>query len=157
MFRQLRWVVAALLLAGVGIAFAGTRGVATEVAIGGDPAVVTPIAGAGHLHRIKLDADSAARIGLATGTVGQLPATRPKKGAAQSLSVVPIGAVLYDKDGATWVYAETAPLTFQRKPVTVVSADGNRVVLSSGPAVGSRVATVGAAELRGSEEGVPGE
>jgi len=155
MFRYNRWIIGALLIGGV-IFAASTRGVATEVAIGRDPAVVTPVAGAGNLHRITLNVDAASRIGLETDTVRELSSTPPKVGGVP-LTTVNFAAVLYDKNGATWVYAETAKLIFQRKPVTVVRVDGDRAVLSSGPTVGSAVATVGAAELRGSEDGVPGE
>jgi hypothetical protein len=155
MFRYDRWIVGALLFGGV-IAAASARGGATQPEIGRDPAVVTLVAGAGNLHRIKLDADAASRIGLETDTVRELTSTRPKNGGVP-LTTVDFAAVLYDKSGATWVYTKTGTLTFQRKAVTVIRVDGDRAVLSSGPAVGSAVATVGAAELRGSEDGVPGE
>lgn len=155
MFRHGRWIVGVLLMGGVILA-ASTRGVATQPEIGSDPAVVTSVAGAGNLHQIRLNADAASRIGLKTDTVRDLTSAGAKSGSVR-LTTVDFAAVLYDKDGATWVYSETGKLTFQRKAVTLIRVDGDRAVLSSGPAVGSAVATVGAAELRGSEDGVPGE
>ena len=86
----------------------------------------------------------------------KVPASAQKGGAGTQL-VVANAAVLYDQDGATWVYAETGPLTFRRVRVTISGTNGDLAILSSGPAVGTTVATVGAAELRGSEDGVPGE
>jgi hypothetical protein len=40
---------------------------------------------------------------------------------------------------------------FVRSPITVVTIEGNRAVLSAGPAAGTQVVTVGAAELLGTE------
>jgi len=64
---------------------------------------------------------------------------------------VPYSALLYDQQGATWVYATTAPLTFQRAPVEVATIDGDDVVLARGVAPGTQIATVGVAELYGTE------
>jgi hypothetical protein len=70
---------------------------------------------------------------------------------------VALGAVLYDKDGATWVYVRTAPLTFQRQQVVISRVAGDVAVLRSGPSAGTAVANIGVAELRGAEDGVSGE
>jgi hypothetical protein len=152
MFR-IRWSVAVVLVCAVGLTGC-SKTVATTSEIGGDPAVVTPIHGAGDLHRIQLTADAAHRIGLQTSTVreGKFGQT----GSTRELAVA-ISAVLYDHAGATWVYGRTAPLTFQRMPVIISRVAGDDYVLKSGPAAGTAVATVGVAELRGSEDGVPGE
>jgi hypothetical protein len=122
-----------------------------EAEIGGDAASVVAVEGPGHLHRIKLSSDAAQRIGLETAVVRLLPPLgRPRM-------AVPMAAVLYDQNGATWVYAQVAPLTFQRARVVLTAVGGNFAILRSGPPAGTAVATVGAAELRGSEDGVPGE
>jgi hypothetical protein len=127
---------------------------AGEAEIGGDAASVVALDGPGHRHRISLSVDAAQRIGLETEPVRVLPArarTAPRL-------AVPLAAVLYDPDGATWVYAQTAPRTFERARVVVIAVVNNALaVLQSGPSAGTEVATVGAAELRGSEDGVPGE
>lgn len=68
--------------------------------------------------------------------------------------VVPYGAVIYDLKGDTWVYTTTAPLTFVREKVTVDFIEGDLAVLSQGPAAGTQIAAVGAAELYGTEFGV---
>jgi hypothetical protein len=152
MSRPHRWIATALLLAGLGTA-TGCSQAASEADIGGDPASVTALDEAGQLHQIELGTDAAARIGLETDTVRSLSGAAGKG----ARSAVSIAAVLYDQNGATWVYVETKALTFRRVPVTVTGVRGDLALLSAGPAVGTAVVTQGAAELRGSEDGVPGE
>jgi hypothetical protein len=65
--------------------------------------------------------------------------------------VVPYGAVYYDPTGAAWVYVATAPLVFERHPITVDHVAGDVAVLSAGPAVGTPVVKVGAPLLYGAE------
>jgi hypothetical protein len=54
-------------------------------------------------------------------------------------------------------YVNTAAGTYQRKPITVAEIDGQTVLLSAGPAAGTAVVTVGAAELLGTEYDISGE
>jgi hypothetical protein len=68
--------------------------------------------------------------------------------------VVPVGALLYDLNGETWVYISLEPLQFLRYPVQVDYIQGGKVVLLEGPPVGTEVATVGVAELHGTDTGV---
>jgi hypothetical protein len=65
--------------------------------------------------------------------------------------VVPYGAVYYDAKGEPWVYVAMAPLVFERQPVKVERVAGDLAVLTSGPAVGTQIVTVGAALLFGAE------
>jgi hypothetical protein len=48
-------------------------------------------------------------------------------------------------------------LTFVPQEVVIARIDGDTAILTSGPAPGTEVVTVGAAELLGAEYGVPGE
>jgi hypothetical protein len=64
---------------------------------------------------------------------------------------------VYDTDGSTWTYVESAPRTFVRDRITVASIDGPTAVLASGPAPGAQVVTVGAPELLGAEYDISGE
>ena len=69
---------------------------------------------------------------------------------------IPYSAVLYDPDGTTWVFAQTAehvPPT----PITVDHIDGEVAHLSAGPDGRTTVVTVGATELYGAEIGVGDE
>ncbi|MGB5037290.1 MAG: efflux RND transporter periplasmic adaptor subunit, partial [Blastocatellia bacterium] len=70
--------------------------------------------------------------------------------------VVPWAAVLHDVNGGTWVYENTAPQVFVRRPVEVRDVVDRLAVLARGPAPGTRVVTAGAAELFGTEFG-PGK
>jgi hypothetical protein len=113
------------------------------------PARVVPIAGAG-VSRVILTGQAADRIGIKTDTVREVSAAGGNK-------AVPVAALLYDNSGKTWVFTLVGTLTYVRQPVTVSRIDGDSAILSSGPAPGTIVVTVGAAELLGAESGVAGE
>jgi ABC-type oligopeptide transport system substrate-binding subunit len=66
-------------------------------------------------------------------------------------TVIPYAAVLYDTDGTTWTYTCPEPLVFVRHEILIDSIDGERVILSERLPAGTRVVTVGAEELYGSE------
>jgi hypothetical protein len=142
------------LIALVLLITAGTAGCAHHAAEGAaietSPATVTAVTGSQDLHQVQLTADAAAKIGLTTNEVRAV-ARDPR------LTAVALGAVIYDASGATWVYVQKAPLTFQRQRVTISQVMGADAVLRSGPQAGTTVAAVGVAELLGSEDGVPGE
>jgi hypothetical protein len=76
------------------------------------------------------------------------------EGAAGEPARVAYGAVVYDEDGKTWVYRKTKDLTYRRVPITVADIDGEVVTLSDGPPPGTKVVTVGTAELSGVEQGI---
>ena len=65
--------------------------------------------------------------------------------------VVPYSSFLYDPDGDTWVYTSPAPRTFVRAPIDVGRIEGDLVYLRDGPPTGTTVASVGVAELYGTE------
>jgi len=68
--------------------------------------------------------------------------------------VIPYAAVIYDQSGATWAYTNPESLVFIRQPIVIDYIEGDRAVLSDGPAAGAAVVTVGGAELFGAETGV---
>jgi hypothetical protein len=70
--------------------------------------------------------------------------------------VVPYAALLYDAKGQVWVYTNPEGLVFLRAEVTVDHISGDQAFLSDGPPAGTKVATVGVAELHGVEVGVGG-
>jgi hypothetical protein len=70
--------------------------------------------------------------------------------------VIPYAAVIYDAQGATWTYAVSEPLVYQRAPISVDTISGDEAILSDGPDSGTEVVIVGAAELYGAETGVGG-
>lgn len=100
--------------------------------------------------RVVLSERAAEQLGIRTAPVVSLPEPPPGPG-RQS---VPHGSVLYDARGATLVYTQTEPLTFVGHAVVVESIQGDTATLLEGPAPGTPVVSVGAAELFGIEFGV---
>jgi hypothetical protein len=103
---------------------------------------------ASDLSRLTLTAKAVERLGVQTTPLRDVTV------AGKLRKVVPYGAVLYDKKGETWVYVSPAANVYVREPVTVELIQGNRAILTSGPAAGTAVVSVGAAELYGTETGV---
>jgi hypothetical protein len=95
------------------------------------------------------------RIGIATQAVRV--ATVTVAGRRGPYKVIPYSAVIYDNDGSTWTYVETAARTFMRERITVRVIRGGTAVVSRGPAAGAMVVTVGAPELLGTEYNISGE
>jgi hypothetical protein len=93
------------------------------------------------IMRVTIEAKAAERIGLQTGEI---------KEEAGRLTM-PYGAIMYDTKGKTWTFTSTGPLSFVRKEVVVADIVGDKVILSGGPAAGTVIVTVGAAELMGAE------
>lgn len=77
---------------------------------------------------------------------------QPDSGTLQK--VVPYSAIIYDTQGNTWVYTSPEPFVFIRHAVSVEHVDDGLAILTDGPAVGTRVVTVGAAELMGIEQNI---
>ena len=135
-------IVGALAAMGIYLVVAGGS-TATATAIPEDePAVIAQVGGK---TRITLSASAIKRLDVKTAPVRGLTI----KGAQRK--VIPYSAVFYDADGRAWVYASPKPRTFVRASITVDSINGNRVILSAGPAAGVSVATVGVQQLFGSE------
>jgi hypothetical protein len=100
------------------------------------------------LSRITLTEAAAGRLGIETTAV-----TRAD-GPGSVVAAVPYSAVIYDTRGHTWVYVSTEPLIFMRHAVAIASIDGDVAYLTNGPAAGTQVVAVGAAELFGTEQDV---
>lgn len=78
--------------------------------------------------------------------------TLPFTGTSQG-NIIPFSAVVYDINGGTWVYTNPSPNVFVRQRVELQLVKGREAVLNRGPVAGTRVVTVGAAELFGTEFG----
>ena len=74
-------------------------------------------------------------------------------GAANQLSV-PYSSIVYDISGGTWVYTMSQPLTYVRQSVVVQTIKGETAFLTSGPVAGTKIVTVGVAEIYGAEKGL---
>jgi hypothetical protein len=115
------------------------------------PAVIKPVAGS-QIPQLQLTERAVQRLGIVTQPV------RPTGAAGQPAhEVIPYSAVVYDHDGSTWTYVNTAARTYEREPITVTDIDGQVALLAAGPAAGTPVVTVGAAELLGTEYNISGE
>jgi hypothetical protein len=66
---------------------------------------------------------------------------------------VPWSAVIHDINGGTWVYEPLGDHTFIRRRVIVRYVRDGTAALAVGPKEGTKVVTVGAAELFGTETG----
>ena len=126
-------------------------GCATATPAETPPALIKPVAGS-QIPQLQLTERAVQRLGIVTQPV------RPRPTAGQPAhEVIPYSAVVYDTDGSTWTYVNTAAGTYERKPVTVTDIEGAVALLSAGPAAGTPVVTVGAAELLGTEYNISGE
>jgi hypothetical protein len=137
--RQLRGVWAGLVLIAAGIALSAC-GASQETASHYEPARLEPIEGT-DVKRVKFSAEGAKRVGLKTVAIRQ-------KGQGM---VMPYAGVIYDSAGNTYAYTSPERLTFVRRGIEIDRVDGDLVVLSEGPPAGTRVVTVGAAEVYGTE------
>jgi hypothetical protein len=110
------------------------------------PATLKPVAGS-RVQQVQLTPAAVHRLGIQTQPVRQ----------ASAGTVIPYSAVVYDTDGSTWTYVNTSGRTFVRDRIKVTAIEGRSALLSTGPAVGARVVTVGAPELLGTEYDISGE
>jgi hypothetical protein len=144
--RRTNLFIAGLVLVG-GIGLASTmNGVTATVDEAGhtEAAIVEPVDGT-NLYRMTLTERAAERVGLETAPVAE----QQMSGKIQR--TIPYSAVIYDADGGTWAYTTSEHLVFTRDEIGVERIDGDTAYLSDGPAAGTEVVTVGAAELVGLE------
>jgi len=95
--------------------------------------------------RVTLTEDAIKRIDVQTAAVRQMEVDGTMR------VVIPYAAVLYDTGGDTWTYVSPETGVYVRTHITIDRIDGDMAVLVNGPALGSAVVIVGAAELFGSE------
>jgi hypothetical protein len=65
----------------------------------------------------------------------------------------PLGALVYDQSGGSWVYVKTGERSYARRRVAIQGFADGWAILSLGPPAGTPVVTHGAAELLGTEFG----
>lgn len=109
------------------------------------PAHLEPIDGS-DVQKVNFDQRAAEQVSLETAAV-------QRRG---NLTVVPYAALIYDGQGASWVYTSPEPLTYVRAAVDVARIVDDRVLLRGGPPVGTDVVTTGAAEVYGAELEIAG-
>jgi hypothetical protein len=138
-----RLIATGIALVFAGLPLAGCKEVEEESAAGYEPSKVEPVKGAKEddLVRIKFTKEGAARTGLKTERV---------RGAGEH-TVIPYAALIYNDEAKTFVYTSPKPLSFVRAAVKVDRIEGSRVLLSEGPPAGTKIVTVGATEVYGTE------
>jgi hypothetical protein len=97
---------------------------------------------------VRLSAAAEQRLGIRTS---------PVTAAAAGALLIPYGAVVYQPDGTSWAYVQTAPRRYQRQAITISTIAGDQATLSAGPPPGALVVSQGGAELVGVETGIDGE
>jgi hypothetical protein len=143
--RQLRAACIGLVLIAACVVTLSACGEASsgydyETASHHEPAKLEPIKGT-DVQRVIFDAEGAKRVGLKTAPIRQ-------NGQG---TVIPYDAVIYDADGKTYAYTAPKPLTYVRQEIAIDHVAGDSVMLSDGPPAGTKVVTVGAAEVYGTE------
>jgi hypothetical protein len=129
-------LVAALLLAACGEA-------PSDEHVIDEPATVQEVED-GEVARVTITQKAAERLDIQTAVVET----------AGKRTVVPSAAVIVDPAGDFWVFTNPEPLVFVRHKISIDYEDGNQAFLTDGPPAGSKIVTVGVAELYGTEYGV---
>ncbi len=143
MKKHYRWMVVALLLACLLLSACGSA--PADTATEENHAVTVEQLTGAEPTRETLTEDAAKRLDLQTAEVHDAELNGAKR------TVIPYASVIYDTEGATWVYLNPEPLTFVRHPITVDDIKGDQAFLSDALPAGSAVVTVGVAELYGAE------
>lgn len=146
--RRDRLVAPWIGLAGValGLALSGCNEIEPAPASSYHPAELSSPGPRG-VREVRFTEDAARRVGLQTSRV---TASGPDL-------VVPYAALIYDKQGKSWVYTVSRPLTYLRVSVVVKEeVDEDSMALSAGPPAGTEVVTRGATEVYGAELGMDG-
>jgi len=146
MQKRNRWIMVILVIASLLLAACASNPPEGDGADEGvSPAQVEHLSGV-NPTRITLTEEAAERLDI------QLAEVPNQDVDGTQFKIVPYAAVLYDSQGATWLYSSSESLTFLRNPIVVDTIKGGVAFLKEGPPAGTAVVTIGAAELFGSEE-----
>ncbi|WP_369142333.1 efflux RND transporter permease subunit [Streptomyces sp. R44] len=107
----------------------------------------------GKIPHLTLAEDTVKRIHLTTEPLRQAPLD----GVGPARTLIPLKAVVYDPEGKTFAFTNPKPFVYIRTPVQLGQFGEHDAVVTSGLATGTRVVTVGAAELLGIEYETDGE
>jgi hypothetical protein len=123
------------------LALSACTEVEEEEPSGYEPSKLEPVKGSDDLQRVTFTAEGAERVGLKTARIRR----------SDGQEVIPYAALIYDPEGKTYVYTSPKRLSFVRAEIQVDRIDGDRVLLSDGPPARTKVVTVGADEVYGTE------
>jgi RND family efflux transporter MFP subunit len=125
--------------------FNGSAGEATATPIDG-PQTADPLTSSADLFYELPNKDVLFRPGQ------KVSVSLPFKQEQTSL-VIPFSAIVYDIQGGTWVYENSAANVYTRRRVEVSSVENGMAVLRRGPSAGTKIVIEGVAELFGTEFG----
>jgi hypothetical protein len=148
--RYSSWLVVLLLAGSLAVAGCGKPTAPAEE--GEAHSKVEQVPGKPDEKRVILSPAGAKALGVETGVV-----KAGKGDDGGKALIVPYAAVFYDSEGEAFTFTNPAPLTYVRQHIVVDDIKKGRAYLAKGPAVGTRVVTVGADEILGAEEGVEEE
>lgn len=140
-----RWVIMILVVVGLQLSACAPKSPTKVEKV--QPFALESIDGT-DIKRVILTEKAAERLDIQTSAV------RDEQVGGSKRKVVPYAAVIYDLQGATWLYTNPAPLTFVREAITVDFIEGDKAMLVNGPSSGTEVVIVGVSELYGTETGV---
>jgi hypothetical protein len=124
------------------LSLSACKEVEEEAAEGYQPSHVEAVKGGDDdLVHITFTKEGADRTDLKTATVRQ----------AGDKKLIPYEALIYNDEAKTYVYTSPKPLEFVRAAVKVDRIEGERVILDAGPRAGTKIVTVGASEVYGTE------
>lgn len=118
-----------------------------------EPAQVEKVSGS-KLKKITLTPKAIERTDVQTVVVRETSVASSGAASPVMRQVVPYSSIIYDYNGGTWVYTSPKAREFIRHEIEIDYIDGDNVVLKSGPPNDTTIATVGAAELYGTEVGM---
>jgi len=124
--------------------------------VGGEGLSAVAISGPPTADPGAVSADLYYRVGNPAGDLRageRVEVMVPLRGAETQGTVVPWAAVLYDTQGGTWIYEALADHAYTRRRVEVKDVLEGYAILARGPAPGTPVVVVGAAELYSTEFG----
>src|SRR5215813_8988659 len=116
MKKQYRWLAVGLICASLLMSACGQGSEATTTEE--DHSVTVEELDGAEPTREILTEDAAKRLDIQTAA-----AQGAQVGGAQR-TIIPYAAIIYDTEGATWVYLNPEPFTFVRHPVTVDDIQG---------------------------------
>jgi hypothetical protein len=144
MRRTNLFIVGVVIVGGIGLATMTQASATVDVPGHTEAATIEEVAGT-NLYRMTLTERAAERVGLETAPVAE------QQVSGKIQRTIPYSAVIYDANGGTWAYTTSEHLIFVRDEINVERIDGDTAYLNDGPAAGTEVVTVGAAELVGLE------
>lgn len=142
-----RWIVLVPIVLVIALLFKGIK--KSDIPANIEPAKAESVLGIAFKH-VTLTAKAAERLGIETVSVSEEWIMRSDS----VQKVVPYASVIYGLHGETWLYINIEPLVFVRYLISIDYIYGSSAVLLVGPPPGTKVVTVGVAELYGIDTGI---